>query len=143
MRIATPVNMIIINNKNQVLLIKRKEKEDQFEGFWSIPGGGPENKETYEEALRREIKEEINCEISSTIFFRSYFFKVNPNLSVRAIYFYGKVQGDIVVNDEFSEHRWFDIEDIHNPKYKIAFNQRDILLDFKKDVIQNNTNNKK
>ena len=136
MRIATPVNLIILNSKNQVLLVRRKEKEDQFEGYWSIPGGGPEGEETFEEALEREIKEEINCQLGIIKFFRSYFFKVNSELKVRAIYFYGKINGDIKINEEFDEFRWFNLEEIDNPDIKIAFNQRDILIDFNEEIIK-------
>ena len=137
MRIATPVNMIILNSRNQILLLKRREKEDQFEGYWSIPGGGPEGKETYEEALRREIKEEINCKIETATFFKSYFFKVNPKLKVRAIYFYGSVKGNIELNEEFSDFEWFDLEDFEAKDLKIAFNQKEVLLDFKKEILEN------
>lgn len=136
MKTATPVNLIIINQRNQILLVKRREKEDQFEGCWSIPGGGPEGEETYEEALKREINEEINCEIESATFFRSYYFKVNPELNVRAIYFYGSVRGDIKLNEEFSDFKWFEVSEIENQKLKIAFNQKEVLLEFKKEVIE-------
>lgn len=130
MRVATPVNLVITNEKNQILLIRRSEEEDEFKGYWSIPGGGPENKETFEETLKREIKEEIGCEITSAKFFKSYYFTVNPGLGVRAIYFLGTVKGAIVLNDEFTEYNWFSPEEIKNPELKIAFNQREVLFDF-------------
>lgn len=136
MRIAIPVNLIIINRENQILLVKRTEKEDQFEGCWSIPGGGPKEEETYEVALRREIKEEIGCEIESATFFRSYYFKVNPELNVRAIYFYGRINGNIKLNEEFSDFKWVNANEIENQQLKIAFNQRDVLLDFIKEVVE-------
>ena len=40
-----------------------------FESKWEFPGGKIELKETKTEALRREIKEELNCEIDRCVFF--------------------------------------------------------------------------
>lgn len=56
MRVANPVNLIIINKKNQILLCKRADDEYGYKDTWSIPGGGPEIDEGIEQALQREIK---------------------------------------------------------------------------------------
>lgn len=128
-QIAFPVNIIIINANNQILLLKRKEKEDQYSGFWSIPGGGPEPGENYEQALFREIEEEIGCKVISLKYFNSYYFKVNKELHVRALYFYGQIEGEIEINQEFSEFKWFNLDEISSIS-NIAFNQKDILEDF-------------
>jgi len=128
-RIATPVNLIILNQE-KILLIKRAEKEDKFYGFWSIPGGGTEINETYEEALDREILEEISCKIKSRKYFKSYYYKVNEDLHVRSIYFEGEIEGIIKLNKESLEYKWFSYEEIKNPNLKIAFNQREVLTEF-------------
>jgi mutator protein MutT len=129
MRVATPVNLIISENE-KILLVKRKEKEDQFEGCWSIPGGGPEIGETYEDAIKREINEEINCKITIMKYFKSYFFNVNNELSARALYFYGKVNGEIKLNEEHSEYKWFTFEELCNENIKLAFNQKEVIFEF-------------
>jgi mutator protein MutT len=132
MRTATPVNLIVLNKKNEVLLLRRKEEEDQFVDSWSIPGGGPEKGETYEQALSREIKEEIGCRIKEISYFKSYYYKVSPELHVRAIYFFGVIEGNIVFDrKEFSDCRWFKIDDAMKKGFNIAFNQKDVLKDFK------------
>lgn len=92
------------------------------------PWGEPEGDENLEEALRREIKEETDCEIKSMTYFRSYLFKVDPGLRVRAIYFYGHISGSIELDDESSEYGWFGLEKIH--AMDIAFNQKEVLQDY-------------
>ena len=72
-RITNPVNLIITNDNNQVLLLSRNEKEDQFLNSWSIPGGGLEDLETLEDGLKREILEETNCKILEYKYFKSYY----------------------------------------------------------------------
>ena len=53
----------IINDKNQILLIKRKNK-----GLWERPGGKLKIGESFENCLIREIKEKTNIEIDVTSF---------------------------------------------------------------------------
>lgn len=52
---------IIIQN-NKILLIHRIKKDDDYFVF---PGGGIEEGESREEAMAREIKEELNLEVRS------------------------------------------------------------------------------
>ncbi|MHA1215030.1 MAG: NUDIX domain-containing protein [Candidatus Hodarchaeales archaeon] len=53
---------ILVNPANEILLIKRKSQT--FYGYWAIPGGGVEEHETVEEALIREMKEEVNVNVT-------------------------------------------------------------------------------
>lgn len=48
---------VVINNQNQILL-----KKDPKRG-WELPGGLVEKKETFEEAVVREVKEETGLKI--------------------------------------------------------------------------------
>ena len=51
----------IIKKDNKILATQRGYGE--FEGLWEFPGGKIEEGETKEEALIREIKEELNADI--------------------------------------------------------------------------------
>ncbi len=46
------------------LLITRRPEGTHLSGFWEFPGGKPEPGETLEDALRREIGEELGAEVS-------------------------------------------------------------------------------
>ena len=52
----------IIQNKNKILATKRGYGE--FINMWEFPGGKIESGETKDEALIREIKEELNVKIN-------------------------------------------------------------------------------
>ena len=56
----------IIKKDNQILATKRGYGE--FINMWEFPGGKIEPNETKEEALIREIKEELDCTIKLTKF---------------------------------------------------------------------------
>src|SRR5215472_16722953 len=53
------VRAILLTSANEVLLL-RIRPPDNRECFWITPGGGLEPGETTEQALRRELREELN-----------------------------------------------------------------------------------
>lgn len=53
---------VLLCCKDRVLLIKRSLDEENYAGYWSIPGGGVAEGETAEAAARRECGEEIAYE---------------------------------------------------------------------------------
>ena len=54
----------LINEKNEVMISLRKNRAD-YNGYWEYPGGKVERGETTEQALVREIKEELDLDVSS------------------------------------------------------------------------------
>ncbi len=60
---------IIRNEKNEILLTERKH--DPYAGMLDFPGGFVDYEENAEEALAREIKEELNLEIFNIEYFLS------------------------------------------------------------------------
>ena len=55
--------LALVNEKNEVLISLRKQKKE-YDGYWEYPGGKVEEGETIEQCIIREIKEEIDLEIS-------------------------------------------------------------------------------
>ena len=64
---------IITNQNNQVLISLRNKKSHQG-GLWEFPGGKLEKNETVFNALKREIKEELNISIYSAFAFKTIQF---------------------------------------------------------------------
>ena len=54
----------LINEKNEVLISLRKNRAD-YNDYWEYPGGKVEKGETTDQALVREIKEELDLNVSS------------------------------------------------------------------------------
>lgn len=55
---------LIVNARNEVLLLKRGARSRNNAGFWSQPGGKVDWGETIIEAIKREVKEEIGVDIA-------------------------------------------------------------------------------
>lgn len=54
----------ILNSKNELLLVKRADNDDFLPGLWEMPGGGMDFGENLQEALKREIFEEVGLSVS-------------------------------------------------------------------------------
>ena len=52
------VGGVAVVSDGQVLLVKRAENAGKYPNFWSVPMGGVEEGETFEEGAARELKEE-------------------------------------------------------------------------------------
>lgn len=59
------VGVVIINDKDEVLLIQRGEEPNK--GMWSIPGGKQDPGETLHQTAHREVEEETGVSISTPV----------------------------------------------------------------------------
>ena len=133
MRTRLIVVAIIENAKNQILLGLKKKDRGVYPGTWHNLGGGVEEGETLEEALRREVMEESGLEINS-------FEKMSFSDTVATKYRDGKSEeiyhiflgflvkvkkGKLVPGEEFEKLDWFNKKDLDkvniNPAAKEGF----------------------
>ncbi|MBI2474507.1 MAG: nucleoside triphosphatase NudI [Candidatus Taylorbacteria bacterium] len=63
MKTRVIVSAIIENDKGEILFGRQKPGRGVYLDKWHIPGGGVEENERIEEALRREIKEETGLQV--------------------------------------------------------------------------------
>ncbi len=122
-KIFQPVVLAIIKKDNKYLLTLRDEvdkPDSPFNGFWQLPGGGVEFGESVEDALVREIQEELNVSITINTMVLKILHKVrNKNWHGLFICFVCRLENensDIKLNKEASEWRWFTKEEIMSLK---------------------------
>ena len=83
------VRAIIIKD-NKVLTIKRTKPEGIF---WVFPGGGVEERETNEDALIRECKEELGVDVKIDDLFMELDSKVSKTLGHREYFYFCDIRG--------------------------------------------------
>ncbi len=109
---------VIINSDSQVLLSLRHDNAHQG-GKWEFPGGKFEQGETAEQALRRELNEELNIDIGTTEPFieltYEYPEKTVQLVVLRVLNFSGLPQGL-----EGQEVRWVDGNQLAGLKFPDA-----------------------
>ena len=60
--------------QNKKILICQRKKEGDHPLKWEFPGGKLKDNENNQEALKRELKEELDIEIYEMIFFDEYLY---------------------------------------------------------------------
>jgi len=78
---------IVAFYKNNKILLQNRENMSKFGEKWGFFGGGIEDSETPEEALVREIKEELTYNLHDFKYIGKVFAEVIPNHSVEAYVF--------------------------------------------------------
>jgi mutator protein MutT len=107
---------LIINEKEEALLLKRGGATRNNAGYWSQPGGTVEFGETVDEAIIREIKEELNVDIE-LIRYLNYTDHIIPHEKQHwvAIAYLAKIVGGELKNmepDKHEEIKWFPITEM-------------------------------
>jgi threonyl-tRNA synthetase len=72
------VDCIIFNEKGQVFVQKRSADRKKFPNCWELVGGGVEENEAFEQAVRRELKEELNFDLVEIVDYLEPFEYILP-----------------------------------------------------------------
>ena len=98
------VGAIIINEDDQVLCALRSP-EMSLPNYWEFPGGKIEAGESVHQAIVREIKEELNCEIEALQLFNDYTHEYD-HVIVNLITVTCKIINGTPTVNEHAELRW-------------------------------------
>ena len=98
----------IIVKENKIMIAKRNYGE--FNGLYEFPGGKVEPAETKEEALKREIREELEVDITIDRFFMKATYDYPTFHLDMDCYLCHLLDENIVLNDH-SEIKWIDHND--------------------------------
>ena len=126
--VAVTVDIVIFTIKDndlQVLLVKRKYPP--FEGMWAIPGGFVLEKESLENAARRELQEETGV---SDVYLEQLYTFGNPDRDPRGrivtVSYFALIDWKntkLKATTDVEEAQWFSIYDLPD----LAFDHKDIL----------------
>lgn len=118
---------IIYNNDGKYLITKRSLSKKAFPGKWTVPGGGLETDDytntkpttssgqwyySLENALRREIKEEVNLEIEKPKYLLDLTFIRPDGIPILVLSYYAKYKsGEIKLDEASIDYKWVTLEE--------------------------------
>ena len=132
----------IIQNDGAYLLCKMADDRGVFPGQWALCGGGMEPGETMEQALRREVREELGdaldiIDVKPWSFRYDIRVKTYADGTTEEIYMIYLIfdcisaNRDVTFNDEFQEIAWVYPESLReldlNEATRITFTQKGLL----------------
>ena len=99
--------VVILDDKDRLLLLKRSMKSGWMPGKWGLPGGKVESGETSEEGATRETKEETGLTVSG--------LELLPSFSAKEVDIYraGSYSGEVVIDFEHDEYEWLSREQVN------------------------------
>lgn len=123
MKIISVVIAVIKNNQGKYLLTKRTQIDPEDKDFlpfvWNLPGGEIEKNESSEEALKREVYEELHVDLHKYKLLPKIFTHFRNDYQFIFNVFTCKLKDEnqeIILNEETSEYGWFTIEEIRKLK---------------------------
>lgn len=104
----------IIKNENKILATQRGYGE--FQGAWEFPGGKIEAGETPEEALIREVKEELDTEIEVEEWIEIVEYDY-PSFHLTMHCFFCKIISGNLVLKEHEAAKWLTRDELDSVKW--------------------------
>ena len=104
-------------NKNNLYFIAQRNRNKHFAYYWEFPGGKVDNQETFENALKREIKEELSINIAVLKHIASEKHK-DEKIDVNVHYFLCELLNDNIILSEHENMKWLQKNDL--TQFKMA-----------------------
>ncbi len=106
------VKSFIVNEKGELLLIKRRDNDPHKPGVWEIPGGRIDLGEDPFEGLKRETKEETGLDVEVLNPLKIHHFTRDDGQRITMITFLCKpVSSTINLSKEHTEFLWTNMDE--------------------------------
>lgn len=120
----------IIKKQDKIFITRRSYGE--FADMWEFPGGKIELGESREEALIREVKEELELDINNLEYLTTVDYDY-PNFHLTMHCFICEICGGELVLNAYNDAKWVSLEELSTQKWVPADVEvvEKILNDFK------------
>jgi 8-oxo-dGTP diphosphatase len=113
--IGVGVGAIIVNDKKEILLLKRGKLAKNERGKWEIPGGAVNYGETLEDALVREVQEEtgLTVVVDRLLTVSNHILKNEGQHWVSSSFYCHTIKGEPVIKepDKTETIGWFSLKE--------------------------------
>ena len=113
--ITRNVAIFILDDKNNLLIVKRSPEKRSFPNRYDLAAcGNVKGGETYEEAAKRELKEELSIEIN-LVFLKKIFNEFEEKGNVIRYFtgiFLGRFSGEVKLSEEVTELKRMSVKEV-------------------------------
>ncbi|PIT88864.1 MAG: DNA mismatch repair protein MutT [Candidatus Levybacteria bacterium CG10_big_fil_rev_8_21_14_0_10_36_7] len=128
---------LIIRPDKKFLLVKRSANDTFLPGFWELPGGKVEKKETSEEGLLRELLEECGMDVEIVqVSHKKSFARHEKGIEFIETFYLCRINhaGNVTLSDEHSEFEWINFDNLYKYTDGISEYMRSAILEFRKHL---------
>ncbi|WP_088101967.1 (deoxy)nucleoside triphosphate pyrophosphohydrolase [Halalkalibacter urbisdiaboli] len=109
----------VINNEQSHILCALRSPTMSLAHHWEFPGGKIEDGESPEEALTREIREELDCEIKVSEKIESVTHRY-PNVLVHLLTYHATIISGFPKAKEHADLKWIPLEQLDRLRWAPA-----------------------
>jgi 8-oxo-dGTP diphosphatase len=120
------VRVLLINDEGKILILKRSTDSKTNPGKWELPGGKVDQRESFDQALIREVYEETNLKIALDHVIGVSEQNLHLIRAVNIIMSGKIVEGELALCSEHEGYAWVFFEDLIN--YELADWLNDFVL---------------
>jgi 8-oxo-dGTP diphosphatase len=100
-------------HQGKILIVRRSINDDFLAGYYEMPGGKIEPGEDEEQALIREIQEEVSLKVKALKKFHVFTYQPGPATHCTDYQYLVAIVGDenisnLKLSDEHDEHKWIN-----------------------------------
>ena len=108
-------DVVVINDSDEVLLLKRTENDDFEPNTYGFAGGKIEEGENPKQAAARELGEEAG--IALTVDGLTHLGQIENDDNTISHYYAARYNGEVKISDEHSDSEWVAIEDFKDKDF--------------------------
>lgn len=113
------ISIAIVQNKQQQFLISRRQTGQHLAGKWEFPGGKVEKSETWEQAMLRELKEEVGLVATEFCLLESLDFQY-PQLDLSLHFYLVSAFEGLAMAQEGQDIKWIHAEEFSDYDFPCA-----------------------
>ena len=121
------VARVVVTHGDKILMLRRSDTDTRA-GFWEFPGGIVDEGESFEEAARRETKEEAGLEVGELEFDHSDSYEVGNDKRIATVFRAEAKETTVNLSHEHDDFTWVSASTFNNLKLEEPY--RDYLENY-------------
>ncbi len=113
-----------IVNKKKILIVKKSPNEFIDAGLWTVPGGKIYPEENIVNGLKREVKEEVNLEITDYQWIGEDVFENNSFIYHAQHFLCKTLNKNVKLEKKLTEFHWLSKKELANFEFPINIKKR-------------------